>query len=697
MGESGQSYSSEEEYWLNRKKLRPKFWQNTCGVANAIQDKYKNILGSRPIVLLQRLPENVIKDNNGQTSKYSEQKIDAKNLAKDSLSDGQLNRPDLLLYNAKVVLTRLSINETRLATIGRSTEKLGKVRTAPKCNYSLKKGINGCTLPIKDNSVLCVNKSDYESTFGKTAIVGDNKNSNIINVPSQFEACTTKILKRKGKRNNGHNFNKRQKISQQSQIFEDIDTTRIDEKERDLNQNCIHSMVHRSGNFVDEENIVFNHFNFENEEQEHTLPGTQKLIREKEKIDVHNVTHDIMQQSLETATLLKKTHTENNEIVSNEAIQRVNSWLTDSRIKPSISAIEIGSINNNVIETNADRAISQLTNVAVNKITQTKNNENIPPRIAEKKLNNEQGISNSIEQKEIETLKSVSKPECDSLQKKTWNLTETTYVTYKSPVQNEHLFSDEVNSSSKRTEDDEDEDIDCISLFADSALMEEYNDSLVSVNKDKVYNYLHTEKAYAMTNNVIDNYYKRTAYEFNKLYNSYSSENSQNTTKQNEESLELPQNTTQNIIVDNTNYEIQSRDYKRKYHNSTPLIKFNQNSQLNKTTNRHTLDITQNIINAKSLLLTKFLQTTQRDQTEIRHRFDIISTIFRGYCYKIIKFGVCNNENCCFSHAFLPFMLYLYTEDEQFLFKIIDELRSYNHLTFLSKFYVYLLYINVIF
>ncbi|XP_076625531.1 uncharacterized protein LOC143343955 isoform X2 [Colletes latitarsis] len=713
MGESRQSYSSEEEYWLNRKKLRPKIWQSTCSIENATQDKYKNILGSRPIVLLQRLPKNVLADSNGQTSKYCEQKIDTKNLAKDSLSDGQWNKPDLLLYNAKVVLTRLSKNEIRLAIIGRSTEELNKVEIAPKCNYSLKKGINDCTLPKKESSVLCVNKSDYESTFGKKAIVQYNKNSNIYNVPNEFEASTTKILKRKGE-NNRHNFNKKQKlnkdeniiankskgkikctditmISQQSQIFEEIDTTEIDKKERDLNQNCIHSMVLRSGNLVNEENIPFNYFNFEKQEQEYTLSDTQKLIREEKKTDAHNMTHDIMQQSLETATLLKQTHTENNEIVSNEAVERVNSWLDNCRIKPSISAIEICSNNNNVIETNADRTISQLTNAAVNKITQTENNENIPPDIAEKKLNNEQGISNSIEQKKMETLRSVAKPECDSLQKKTWNLTEATSVTYKSPIQNEHLFSDEVNSSSTRTEDDKDEDIDCISLFADSALMEEYNDPIVSVKNEKVYNYLHSDKAYIMSNNVIDNYYERTTYEFNKLYNSHSSENSQNITKQNKESLKLPQNTTQNIIKDNTNYEIQNGNYKRKYDHSTPSIKFNQNSQLNKTTNRQTPDITNNIINAKSLLLTKFLQKSQIDKTETRHRFDIISTIFRGYCYKIINFGVCKNENCCFSHAFLPFMLYLYKKDEQFLFTIIDELGSYKYVTFLSKFYTYLL------
>lgn len=151
MGESRESYCSEEEYCVYVKKSLSGVKINTCNVANALKEKYKKILGTKePIVVLercslvknifgnhssQRISKNTIKVNSNKRNykKKNNKKSKKKNnktAKKATNKTKNLYKNDLLSYNTKIVVPELSKKDNTIVT--------------PNCSDRLKDGIHNC-------------------------------------------------------------------------------------------------------------------------------------------------------------------------------------------------------------------------------------------------------------------------------------------------------------------------------------------------------------------------------------------------------------------------------------------------------------------------------------------------------------------------------------------------------------------------
>ncbi|CAD1477024.1 unnamed protein product, partial [Heterotrigona itama] len=106
------------------------------------------------------------------------------------------------------------------------------------------------------------------------------------------------------------------------------------------------------------------------------------------------------------------------------------------------------------------------------------------------------------EKYEVRTSRIINKKICDSPH--SIQLRESTVSEInRSSIENQ-LLLDEENLNKEEVEDN-----DCLSLFADSTLMQEYNTYLDD----------NSEKSFQMTDDVIENYCKNTTSDFNKVYN----------------------------------------------------------------------------------------------------------------------------------------------------------------------------------
>ncbi|KAK1130371.1 hypothetical protein K0M31_018503 [Melipona bicolor] len=106
------------------------------------------------------------------------------------------------------------------------------------------------------------------------------------------------------------------------------------------------------------------------------------------------------------------------------------------------------------------------------------------------------------EKHEIKTCRIINEKICDSPQNV--KLCESTVSEMNRSSMENQFFADKENLNNEEAEDS-----DCLSLFADSTLMQEYNTYLDD----------NSEKSFQMTDNVIENYYKNTTSDFNTFYN----------------------------------------------------------------------------------------------------------------------------------------------------------------------------------
>ncbi|XP_043522519.1 protein PFF0380w-like [Frieseomelitta varia] len=115
------------------------------------------------------------------------------------------------------------------------------------------------------------------------------------------------------------------------------------------------------------------------------------------------------------------------------------------------------------------------------------------------------------EKHEIKTCRIINEKVCDSLQNV--QLCESTVSEMNGSLMKNQFLVDKENLNKEEAEDS-----DCLSLFADSTLMQEYNTYLDD----------NSEKSFQMTDNVIENYYKNTTSDFNKFYNNNDDNNNEN-------------------------------------------------------------------------------------------------------------------------------------------------------------------------
>ncbi|CAK9800425.1 hypothetical protein ANTQUA_LOCUS2445 [Anthophora quadrimaculata] len=73
--------------------------------------------------------------------------------------------------------------------------------------------------------------------------------------------------------------------------------------------------------------------------------------------------------------------------------------------------------------------------------------------------------------------------------------------------------------------------------------------------------------------------------------------------------------------------------------------------------------------------------------------FRMFASIFKGYCFLTIKTGKCNRTNCTFNHNFMSAMIQFYLSNEQYYFYILDKLAFHKFTSFIYIFcYPSLLY-----
>ncbi|CAK9823366.1 hypothetical protein ANTRET_LOCUS1725 [Anthophora retusa] len=187
----------------------------------------------------------------------------------------------------------------------------------------------------------------------------------------------------------------------------------------------------------------------------------------------------------------------------------------------------------------------------------------------------------------------------------------------------------DINSSNEGEISIEDDDTDCISLFADSALMQEYE-------TPSLHNPLGMENCH-MVNDVSKISHRSSTPKCNKIYANNINDMEINVLKeiQTYSVLKKPDSTT----VDNTKTSQTIKD------------RLGSNS------------------------------------------FKMFASIFKGYCFLTIKTGKCYRTNCNFNHNFMSAMIQFYLSNEQYYLYILDKLALHKFTTFIYTFcYPSLLY-----
>ncbi|CAK9812024.1 hypothetical protein ANTPLA_LOCUS7261 [Anthophora plagiata] len=169
----------------------------------------------------------------------------------------------------------------------------------------------------------------------------------------------------------------------------------------------------------------------------------------------------------------------------------------------------------------------------------------------------------------------------------------------------------------------EDDDTDCISLFADSALMQEYD-------TPSLYNSLCTENSCNMVNDVSKINQRTSTPKCNKIYVNNINDVEINITKETQ-TYSVPKR-LDSIAIDNTKTSQTIKD------------RLGSNS------------------------------------------FGLFANIFKGYCFVTIRFGKCYKTNCNFNHNFMSAMIQLYLSNEQYYLYILDKLALHKFTSFIYTF-----------
>ncbi|XP_015429186.1 PREDICTED: uncharacterized protein LOC107185923 [Dufourea novaeangliae] len=339
----------------------------------------------------------------------------------------------------------------------------------------------------------------------------------------------------------------------------------------------------------------------------------QESIIEGKSNEISNGTCN-MQRHLHANTSLqtqKRSYTDEN--VSRVGVKKVklnrHNWCTHS--KSQKETISKDQDSNKIIQLNSVRSESYSVDTSNNEasISVEEHNNTVSIQVTKMILNKEQGISKSVEQASTETIGHIHRIEYDTVQK-TGKSEEVVTESCKSPPENTCLLSVQTNSNNENINYDED---DCISLFADSILMEEYNEPAAPVQQKLTSKSLPVEKPYFMSDNVFDNYYKNISSEFNKAYDTNNISNS-----------------TINVLKENEKTLWGSSFKTPQTHKTANVVKQKNN--------------------------------------------ELFTNIFKGYCFHYVRFASCSKQDCRFNHNLLPNLERLLRINENYFFEVIDQL-----------------------
>ncbi|XP_076761437.1 uncharacterized protein LOC143429647 [Xylocopa sonorina] len=250
--------------------------------------------------------------------------------------------------------------------------------------------------------------------------------------------------------------------------------------------------------------------------------------------------------------------------------------------------------------------------------------EGAATQIVPTQLENDTKFLTSLKQAQAESSRDISKLNYDIVQK----IEPVVTVNHKQPTEDKCSFSDLVNFDDERSIHDM-SDSDCISLFADSTMIEECD----------------TEEPFDVSNDMVENYYKSLKADFNKMYE---------------------ENVNDNETVVPSKICVSSR-----------RIQHHQNSI---SMERPSVPSSTRTVKIRSRILIPSMNVGQ------------ILFYFRGHCYEFINNGYCNKYLCNFEHNFVPLMSNWYSRNESHLFKMLDELAAHGFTVFIKSFYSSLLY-----
>ncbi|XP_053982924.1 MATH and LRR domain-containing protein PFE0570w-like isoform X2 [Hylaeus volcanicus] len=739
MRQPKKTYHSNEKHCIYVGQTSSEIKKNNFNIENPLREKYKDILGKRELIICLQKTSEKAKWNCRSNERKSICKMDINNFAKDSLPVRQLKKYDPLLYNAKVLLRRLPkrvIEEAIAIESNHSKEKLNNDLVTSKPNNNLRKGVHDYTLSKrkssvseynhKSNSVDIVNKYELRSNASKRKVKGNQDNSSKKQkfISDTNDKCIDKSISQgttdkivEVKEDSFH------KNAPENNFNIDI----VEHVETDINENKMSNVT--NNNLLKENNncqietkdpvknvgcVVENKSNMYcniSENYAQTLPPnsiTAKSSKSINAITMNNIISALdninncpkmnepkkikINKINKIAYKGKQYHQKNTK---KEKLDRNNLSKRSSIALKSSGSAEIHNNASNVAETNANGMLSQLIIPAVNKLKNlapNENNENVTKKI----LQNEKDIS--VEQKKVETFGKVNNQECDLLQK-TRNSKKTT-ETFKSPIQNKYSCLDKLNLSNC-TRSDEDEDDDCISLFADPTLIDECNTSFTNLKQNSLCNSTHTEKKRIMSN-VADNQKTTNKKKFPKIF---WKETSEKTLENNKQNLESSQNVIQNKSLfphlpstKELNPSVRSRKndsscksshIKESYSMTKSVIdKFYEKTidEFNTLYDDNNMKNSQNTLNKnKCSPVAKPKKLTTKLTTDRQH--DLFKNIFIGFCYQVILFGNCSRQRCPFNHNHFSRVLTLYERGEYYFFQMINELISKGYHTFLFNIY----------
>ncbi|XP_076294481.1 uncharacterized protein LOC143215826 [Lasioglossum baleicum] len=479
---------------------------------------------------------------------------------------------------------------------------------------------------------------------------------------------------------------------------------------------------------------VMSHSNELNKQtKESTVVNIEKSIKVKDKIsEENNVEHDALHRQYEQPCLRSQKRLRSESSSSRQDVKRVKLDRTNwhrrlAAVNTSVDTSKEVDKTEKVVELKNHEKIPQLIRTDVPRPSvEFSEGDNVTNgvQVAQSK-NEEQGVSSMERQTLIENFGYSNRVECNAREDARFSQQKAA-TGHRIPVSEDTSSSSESrhfnNSVSQGDEDD------CISLFADSMLIEEYDVPETPKSRRSKEAPLVTEKQYTMTNKVIDNYYKKNALEFNEAYNVnyFNNSNTQivpqrkkpveivlqrekpveivlrrekpveivlqrekpveivqqrekpvEVVPQREKPVEIDQRTRKPIeIGQRTRKPIEIGQRTRKPVEKVPLMEVKVQPAKNDLIARLSLNP----------------QTNTRTVHKKNHNEPLnLLTLFRGFCYRMITTGVCYVNSCHFDHNFTPFLKLLYNRNETLFFEAMDNLIQQRHIIFLESFYKQLL------
>ena len=362
---------------------------------------------------------------------------------------------------------------------------------------------------------------------------------------------------------------------------------------------------------------------------EHSTLDRQEIISTKEETEKISTKVEDLDKKV---NLSKDTRANSNQSIENEGTKRI-------KLSRSVCLKNFGrKCENDGVCDNAGSVIASTAGTVPQMVMAGSSKPTIVAHVPETKSKNEEGALNLVEEKASTSFGSTNKEDTDSLQN-VWKPSKETSETPKSPAKQKFEVAGNRNCDSETSMDDEDNDTDtdCISLYADSTLMAEYDSPVISAQSNSRKQLGHGEKPYAMTDIVFKNYYESTTSEFNKVYDTINANNVQNTSLKADR---IPVALRLGMPVAKAIAPLMSRVHKNRYNCGTANV-----------------------------------------------ARPYIPKWFRGYCYKYIKTGNCSMEVCKYRHDFLTCMNKLYVDGDRCLFKVLDNLASMGFFSFLCNIY----------